>query len=175
MISLLFSPFLWMGLFAASCTAGFYAWNYEHREVELKEAEMAAYIDKQLAAIELLRTQSADAAKAAEVTAIQKEKDNADKFAVLEARARALPRRDTPFSAAFVGVLNGAVSAANPAPAAPAPVQETGPAAADSSTGLVTDWGIQVAGLYRTCADQVDGLQQFYEALRALNQGEKHE
>lgn len=91
-------------------------------------------------------------------------------FASAEAAARALPKpvASVVVPGAAVGVLNAAVDASNTTAAGPAREPPTPPTAAtaDSSLGLVVEWGVTCAKYYAAAVDQVVGWQKFYAGLR---------
>ncbi len=109
-----------------------------------------------------------------EQDAKQRDVDRTARFAPILAASRSLPAdvARTPFPAAAVVVLERAIDAGNASITRPSgePPEATGPAptapAGVVDAGGLTEWGVNVSGLYATCVDRVHGWEDFYTGLR---------
>jgi len=111
----------------------------------------------------------------------QRDADRAARFAPIAAAARGLPASSARvvFPADAARVLDDAIRAGN-APTAgsarePAEGAGAAPAAAAGVVDVagITTWGVDVAGLYSSCVDQVVGWQKFYAGLQQAQVAEQ--
>jgi hypothetical protein len=113
-----------------------------------------------------------------DTNAKQRDADRTARFAPIVAASRALPAdvARTRFPAAAARVLDDAIRAGNANLTEPArePAKEAGAAPAAPAGAVdvagITAWGVDVAALYASCADQVLGWQAFYSGLQGAQQ-----
>ncbi len=171
----LFSPYVLIGIVIAvlgSYGAG-RAQQFHRDEIRwTKKVDQMVLEANQAKAAEEKRRQM-EALKA-EADQAEKERARDRQMVVAAARIKNLSAALAATRVADVAwVLNSAIAGDQPgvtgAAAKPGQTAASIAQAADTTVGLWANWSVAVIGLYQACADQVVGLQSYYNNLRAAH------
>ncbi len=177
MPAFLLSPLLWKVVGALVVAAALaWAWHLfvehyrEQGRVEIR-AEWKADTDRRIAATTAMTLMWDSKRQEAEKANAERDKERALRLQDARQRVQQLPPAvaGMRFPGAARRLLNeptGGDSAKAAAGTGKADEAAAG-AAADTSVGAVTDWGVTVKGMYQACLDRVADWATFYTSLRA--------